>query len=58
MHYTIFWISTTNGEADWMQQIEWRCDAVKIIDEDSHVEDLLSAKRFRSSRKFKEEVGL
>jgi len=54
MHYTIYWISKTNGESDWMHQIEWRCDAVKIIDEKVHLHDLQSAIRFRDSRKFKE----
>lgn len=58
MYYTIYWISKTNGEAEWMKQIEWRCDAIKIIDEEAHIEDLQSAIRFRNSRKFKEEVGL
>ncbi len=57
MHYTIYWISKTNGEAEWMKQIEWRCDAVKVIDEHSHLADLQSAIRFRDSRKFKEECG-
>ena len=58
MHYTIYWISKTNGQSEWMNQIEWRCDAVKIIDENVHLADLQSAIRFRNSRKFKEETGL
>ena len=58
MHYTIFWISKTGGESDWLSQIEWRCDAVSVIDEAVHLRDLQSAIRFRSSRKFKEETGL
>jgi hypothetical protein len=54
MHYTIYWISKTPGYSDWMQQIEWRCDKVKIIDENVHLADLQSAISFRNSRKFKE----
>ena len=57
MYYTIYWISKTNGESEWMKQIEWRCDAVKIIDEEQHLGDLQSAIRFRNSRKFKEAVS-
>lgn len=57
MYYTIYWISKTNGQSEWMQQIEWRCDAVKIVDENVHLNDLQSAVRFRDSRKFKEEYG-
>ncbi len=56
VYYTIFWITKTNGQAEWMKQIEWRCDAVKIIDENIYLDDLQSAIRFRNSRKFKEEV--
>lgn len=58
MYYTIYWISKTNGQSEWMNQIEWRCDAVKVIDENVHLADLQSAIRFRNSRKFKEENGL
>ena len=58
MYYTIFWITKTNGQADWMHQIEWRHDAVKIVDEEIYLDDLQRAIRFRNSRKFKEEVGL
>ena len=58
MHYTIYWISKTNGQSEWMNQIEWRCDTVKIIDENAHLADLQSAIRFRNSRKFKEDAGL
>lgn len=57
MYYTVYWISKTNGESDWMHQIEWRCDKVKVIDPDQHIADLQGAMSLRSSRKFQETVS-
>ncbi len=57
LYYTIYWISKTNGQTDWMHQIEWRHDAVRVVDEETHLNDLQTAIRFRDSRKFKEAVS-
>ena len=57
-YITILWFGSNKNRSpsEWLNQIEWRIDAIDFIDASRHMEELADAIRFRDSRKFREET--